>query len=149
MERPVRALAVGVGAMGSLCARFMLQKGVEIVGAVTRATHLGEDLGDACGLGRPVGLTVGDDLARALRETKPDVAVVCVGTFVEDIYELLSGCLDAGVNVITTSEELLYSWRTQPVLTADLDERARRAGATRTPPKTAIPVPRAGAGGAA
>ena len=128
MERPVRALVVGVGAMGAMSARFMLEKGVDLVGAVSRTSHVGADLGEVCGSGRTLGIGVSDDLEAALVRGRPDVAVICVATFVADVYELVATCLRHGVNVITTSEELLYSWRTQPALTAELDGLARESG---------------------
>ncbi len=56
--RPVRAIVYGVGAMGSIMARLMLDKGVEIVGAVGRSPEkVGRDLGEVAGLGRPTGVT--------------------------------------------------------------------------------------------
>ncbi len=130
MERPVRALIVGLGAMGTMCARFMLDKGVELVGAVSRVTHVGDDLGEACGLGRSLGVTVGDDLEGALAAARPDIAVACVATYVRDMFDVVSPCLRHGVDVITTAEELLFSWRTEPALTDALDRLARDHGAT-------------------
>lgn len=130
MERPVRALVVGVGAMGAMCTRFMHDRGVEIAGAVSRESHVGEDLGVVCGLARPLGVTVGSDLEAALSALRPDIAVACVATFVADMFDIIAPCLRYGVNVITTAEELLFSWRTQPSLTAELDRLARDHGAT-------------------
>lgn len=116
--------------MGTLCTRFMLDKGVEVVGAVSRESHVGEDLGSACGLDWELGVTVGADLSVALERTHPDIAVVCVATFVSDMVDLVATCLRRGVSVITTGEEFLYSWRTQPALTAELDALARDHGGT-------------------
>lgn len=115
-----------------MCTRFMLDRGVDVAGAVSRESHVGEDLGEACELGRSLGVAVGGDLEAALTATKPDIAVACVATFVTDMHDLIAACLQRGVSVITTAEELLFSWRTQPVLTAELDELARRHSATFT-----------------
>jgi 2,4-diaminopentanoate dehydrogenase len=130
VERPVKAVVVGVGAMGAMCTRFMLEKGVDVVGAVSRESHVGEDLGNVCGLERPLGVTVTADLPSTLVATAPDLAVVCVATFLADTYDLIAACVRQGVSVVTTAEELLYSWRTQPSLTAALDAFARASGAT-------------------
>jgi 2,4-diaminopentanoate dehydrogenase len=130
LERNVTAGICGVGAMGSMCARLLLEKGVELVGAVSRESHLGEDLGDAIGLGRSLGVPVVDDPALAFGETGPDIVVVATSTYLEDVFEPIVACIRCGANVITTSEELLYSWRTQPVRTAKLHELARLHGVT-------------------
>jgi hypothetical protein len=130
MTRPVRVLVVGVGAMGRLCTRFLLEKGAVVTGAVSRQSHVGEDLGPVCGLGRDLGVIIGDDLEAAIAGSQADVAVVCVATFVGDMVDIVAPLLRAGIDVVTTSEELFYSWRTQPVLTADLDAAGRRSGAT-------------------
>ena len=67
--RPVRAIVYGVGAMGSIMARLMLDKGVEIVGAIARSPEkVGLDLGEVAGLGRETGIVVEADAGRALGE---------------------------------------------------------------------------------
>jgi 4-hydroxy-tetrahydrodipicolinate reductase len=123
----IRAVVYGVGAMGALCGRLMHEKGVDLVGGITRTSHLGEDLGDVCGVG-PLGVQIGDDAGAILAATRPDVALVCVATFMHDMMEHLERCVRHGVNVITTAEEALYPWRTQPELTARLDALAREHG---------------------
>ena len=130
LDGTVTAGICGVGAMGSLCARLLLEKGVVLVGAATRETHLGEDLGEAVGLGRELGVTVSGDPEEAFAETRPDIVVVATATYLEDVYEAVAACLRCGSSVITTAEELLYAWRTRPDLAAELDELARRHGVT-------------------
>jgi hypothetical protein len=129
-DKPVTVGICGVGAMGSMCARLLLDKGAEAVGAVTRETHLGEDLGDAIGLGRRLGVTVFGDPVEAFGATHPDIVVVATSTYLEDVFDSIAACVQCGANVITTAEELLYSWRTQPRRTAELDELARQHGVT-------------------
>ncbi len=130
LDRQITAGIFGVGAMGSMCARLLLEKGVELVGAVTRVSHLGEDLGDAIGLGRPLGFPVVDTAAQAFGGAGPDIVVLATSTYLQDVFEQIAVCARRGANVITTAEELLYSWRTQPSRSADLDELARRHGVT-------------------
>ena len=53
--RTVRAVVFGVGAMNSVATRFMLDKGVQIVGAISRSPDkVGRDLGDVARLGYPI-----------------------------------------------------------------------------------------------
>jgi 4-hydroxy-tetrahydrodipicolinate reductase len=120
----IRAVVYGVGAMGTMCGRLMHEKGVELVGGITRTSHLGEDLGEVCGIG-PISVKIGDDPETILSTTHPDVVLVCVATFMDDMMEHLERCVRHGANVITTAEEALYPWRTQPDLTARLDALAK------------------------
>lgn len=123
----VRGIVYGVGAMGTMCGRLMVEKGVQLVGGVTRTTHLGQDLGEVCGVG-PLGVTVSDDAEGVLAQAQADVALLCVATFLPDVAEHIERCVRHGANVITTAEEALYPWRTQPELTARLDQVAKEHG---------------------
>ena len=50
--RRIKAVVYGVGAMNSVATRMMLEKGVDIVGALARSPEkVGRDLGDVAGLG--------------------------------------------------------------------------------------------------
>jgi 2,4-diaminopentanoate dehydrogenase len=132
MDR-IRAVIYGVGTMGSLATRFMLEKGVDIVGALARSPEkVGRDLGDVAGLGFSTNVTVEADPDKVLSERSPDIAVVCVASYMNDMYEHLRRCAASGVNAITISEESLYPWNTSPAQTAELDGLARANGVTIT-----------------
>jgi 2,4-diaminopentanoate dehydrogenase len=126
---PVRAVIYGVGKMGSIATRLMLEKGVEIVGAISRSPQkVGKDLGEITGLGRQTNVLIDGDARRVLTTTSPDIAVVTVSSYMPDMYEHFKLCLENGVNVVTTAEEALYPWRTSPMLTAQLDLIAKKRG---------------------
>ena len=132
MEQP-RIVIYGVGAMGSLIARMILEKDGEIVGAIGRSPEkVGRDLGDIAELGRETGVILGGDADAVLAETKPDLVVLTVASYMEDNEPHVRRCLEAGANVITLSEELLCSWDTSPAETAALDALARDKGVTLT-----------------
>jgi len=49
--RPITAVVYGVGAMNSITTRMMLEKGVNIVGALARSPEkVGKDLGEVAAL---------------------------------------------------------------------------------------------------
>jgi hypothetical protein len=132
MEQP-RIVIYGVGAMGSLIARMILEKDGEIVGAIGRSPEkVGRDLGDVAELGRETGVILGGDADQVLAETKPDIVVLTVASYMEDNEPHVRRCLEAGANVITLSEELLCSWDTSPAETAALNALARDKGVTLT-----------------
>ena len=108
--RELRAVVYGVGAMGSIMTRLLLDKGVDIVGAVGRSpAKVGRDLGEVVGLGRHLGVAVESDPRRALAGGA-DIAVVCVSSYLESMREHFAVCLEHGVNVITIEEETVFPW---------------------------------------
>ena len=49
-SRPVRAVVYGVGEMGSIVTRLLVERGAEIVGAIARSdSKVGRDLGEVAG----------------------------------------------------------------------------------------------------
>lgn len=131
--RNIRAVVYGVGAMGTLTTRMLMDKEVEIVGAIARSDEkVGKDLGEIAGLGRPLGVVVRRDAAALLAEAKPDIALLAVTSYLGEHAEHLELCAHAGVNALTLSEEALYPWLTAPEITARLDAAAKDHGVTIT-----------------
>jgi 4-hydroxy-tetrahydrodipicolinate reductase len=132
MQR-IKAIVYGVGAMNSVASRLMLEKGVDIVGALARSPDkVGRDLGDVAELGFQTGVLVEDDPDRVLSTREADIAVLAVASYMTDMYEHLYRCAEHGVNAITISEEALYPWNTSPMQSAELDRLAKRNGVTIT-----------------
>jgi len=131
--RRIKAVIYGVGAMNSVATRMMLEKGVDIVGALARSDQkVGRDLGDVAGLGYQTGVLVEDDAERVLSTREADIAVIAVASYMSDMYEHLHRCARNGVNAVTLSEEALYPWNTSPAQSAELDRLARENGVTLT-----------------
>jgi 4-hydroxy-tetrahydrodipicolinate reductase len=85
----------GVGAMNSIVTRMLLDKGVDVVGAIARSpAKVGRDLGEVIGLGRALGVTVSDDPAEVFTRTTPDIAVIAVNSYLTDAAEQLRLCAD-------------------------------------------------------
>jgi 4-hydroxy-tetrahydrodipicolinate reductase len=126
----IGVLLVGLGPMGVGVARQLaVRAGFELVGGVDLdPAHVGRDLGEVCGLGEAMGVRVGDDLAGALAELRPAVAVVCTGSSLERVAPTLEACLAGGAAVVSTTEELAYPWRERMELSLRLDRAARSAG---------------------
>jgi len=128
--RDLRAVVYGVGAMGSILTRLLLDKGVKIVGAVGRSPDkVGRDLGEVAGLGRKIGVAVDSDPRRALA-VGADIAVVCVSSYLSTMRDHFAVCLEHGVNVITIEEETVFPWSTAPDHAAELDALAKSNGVT-------------------
>ena len=131
--RRIKAVVYGVGAMNSIATRMMLEKGIDIVGALARSPEkVGKDLGEVAGLGIETGVTVEDDPDRVLSTRRADIAVIAVASYMGDMYEHLRRCAEHGVNAVTIAEEALYPWNSSPMQTAELDMLARQNGVTLT-----------------
>lgn len=128
--RDIRAIVYGVGAMGAILTRLLLDKEVTIVGAVARSPEkVGHDLGEVAGLGRSIGVVIESDPRRALA-AGADIAVVCVSSFLDTMRDHFAVCLEHGVNVVTIEEETVYPWTTAPDHASALDKLAKDNGVT-------------------
>lgn len=129
----IRGVLVGLGAMNSIALRRLLDREVEIVGAVARSREkVGKDVGVVAGLDRCLGVDVTDDLVGLLEVGRPDIAVIATASYLTEVEEQLASCARAGVNAITLAEEMLYPWRTSPDASRRLDDLARANGVTLT-----------------
>jgi hypothetical protein len=124
----VKAVLFGVGAVGGLIAKFLLQKpGLEVVGAIDVAEEkVGRDLGTILDLGRDLGITVTRDVASILSKTTPNVVVHATSSYLKDIYPQLTEIVEYGANIVSTCEELSYPYYSNPKLANDLDILARK-----------------------
>lgn len=129
----IRAVLVGVGVTGSAIARLLLDKGVEIVGAVDPSPNkVGRDVGEVVNLGSKLGVSVESDLRLVLSSRPADIAVIATQNYMADVQDQLRTCAEAGVNAITIAAEAIYPWRTSPTITAELDRLAKENGITLT-----------------
>jgi 4-hydroxy-tetrahydrodipicolinate reductase len=124
MERRIRFLHMGLGPMGAKVCRLALEKeGLEMVGAI-ELTNIGKDVGEVLGLDRPLGVTITDDVSTATG-TDPHVVLHTTVSSVLKAKEQLEPIIKAGVNVVSTCEELAYAWTMHPDISAELDVIAR------------------------
>jgi hypothetical protein len=129
----IKAVVYGVGAMNSIITRMLVDKDVDIVGAISRSPlKVGHDLGELTGLDRRLGVTVSNDASAVFAQTRPDIAVIAVSNYLADEAAHLRVCAENGVNAVTLAGEALYPWNTSPLITAELDRIAKSTGVTLT-----------------
>ncbi|MDH5437829.1 MAG: hypothetical protein OEX76_02895, partial [Candidatus Bathyarchaeota archaeon] len=125
-------LLYGVGAVGSLIAKHLLQKhGIKIVGAIdTAEDKVGKDLGEILGLNRKLGVRVSDDVDSVLSKAKADIAVHTTSSFFKNTYHQIASIVKHGVNVVSTCEELSYPYLSEAKLAMELDSLAKKHNVT-------------------
>lgn len=130
--KQIRVALYGIGAVGSLIAKFLLEKeGIEIVGAVDVAKDkVGKDLGTVLGLGRNLGITISDNVDATLSKAKADIAIHATSSYLKDTYPQIVSIVKNGVNVISTCEELSYPSFSEPALAEKLDALAKKHDVT-------------------
>ncbi len=106
-----RVMFVGLGAIGLLAARIALQRrDVQVVSAVdTDPQKVGQDLGFLTGWGR-THVIVTASLEEALSNSKPNVAIVATASRLTDVLPTLRTLVDAGIHVVSSTEELFFPW---------------------------------------
>ncbi len=127
MSGKIRIIQYGVGPIGAAIVRLMLQKPqLQIVGAIdVDPAKVGQDLGVTVGCGRELGVKISND-ADAVLAGGADVAVHTTSSYLHQVSEQLKRCLNAGVGVVSTCEELAYPFRKHPQLSRELDRLAQQ-----------------------
>ncbi len=128
----IRVVQYGLGPIGSAMARHVVERdGIELVGGVeVDETKTGRDIGEVIGLSSPVGFPVVKDLSRVLEKTEADVVLHTTGSFAAFFEPQIMEILGAGLDIVSTSEELSFPWLAHPDAAARIDAAARNAGKT-------------------
>jgi 4-hydroxy-tetrahydrodipicolinate reductase len=125
----IRVLLYGLGPIGAMVARQLATRdGFRIVGAVdVDPAKVGRDVGELAGLERPLRVKVSPDARKTIKQSKPDVAVLCTSSSIRAVLPQIEDVLKAKVPVVTTTEELSYPVRRNAPLAKRIDAMARKA----------------------
>lgn len=126
---PIKVMHVGLGPIGAGVVRQVAsRKGFAIVAAVDiDAAKVGRDLGEVCGVGRTLRVTVTDDIRAAIKSARPDVAVLCTRSSLRKVVPEFEAVLKLRVPIVSTTEELAYPVRSNAAAARKIDAMAKRA----------------------
>jgi len=132
MTKEIRTIHYGLGPIGSGIARLAAQRAnLEIVGGIDiDEQKAGKDMGEVIGLDQPMGLMVSSDPAAVLSHPEADVVLHSTGSYMEQVHPQLVEIIRAGLNIVSTCEELAYPQAQHPALAEELDKLAKKHGVT-------------------
>lgn len=132
MSHTIRVIQYGLGPIGTAIARHIVEReGLELVGGVDiDPGKVGKDLGAVIGLGRPLGFPVAAKLSQVLARTQADVVMHSTSSYFDLFKDQILEILEAGLDIVSTAEELSFPWQAHPQEGAAVDAAAKRAGKT-------------------
>lgn len=130
MPSALRVVSFGLGPIGLAAAKLALsKKSIQLVGAIdVDPAKVGRDLGDLLDLDDKVGIEVESDAEAALRRLEPDVMLHCTASFMPAVKDQLLLAARCGVDVVSSTEELLVPDFQHAAIARELDEAATKAG---------------------
>lgn len=134
MEQKIKAVQYGVGKMSIYTMQYMIEKGIEIVGAIDiNPAVVGKDIGEIMGRNN-LGVIVTDtkQAREMLQNVKPDVCIVTTRSLISEVEEPFMLCAELGINAISTCEEAFYPQNSNPKLTEKIDQLAKKNNCTIT-----------------
>jgi 4-hydroxy-tetrahydrodipicolinate reductase len=132
MKKKIHAVQFGCGPIGCAVAKLALQRpDIKLMGAVdTDRKKVGRDLGELIGLDRKLGIPITDDAEGLFARGKVDVVFHQTSSSLKTVAPQLTRLLKWGANIVSTTEELAYPYRTHPQLAAHIDKVAKANRAT-------------------
>ena len=132
MSESTSVIQYGLGPIGAAMARHVVERaGLELVGGVdVDPAKAGRDVGEVIGLGCSLGFGVGQTLAQVLDTTGADVVLHTTSSHFEMFKSQIIEILEAGLDVVSTAEELSFPWLAYLTEAAEVDAVAKRVGKT-------------------
>jgi hypothetical protein len=126
---PIKVMHVGLGPIGAGVVRQVsARKGLTIVAAVDiDPAKVGRDIGEVCGLGRRLRIKVTDDVTKAIKAARPDVAILCTSSSLKKVVPEFEAVLKHKIPIVSTTEELAYPVKSNAGWAKRIDAMAKRA----------------------
>lgn len=138
-SEPIGVVHYGLGPIGLEIARLVADRpALRSLAAIDiQPEMVGQQLARLTGITQPepssqsqrqVRVVVVDNAAQALNISGAQVVIHCTSSSLQKVFPQLMECIEAGLRVVSTCEELSYPWVQSPSLARELDEFARHKG---------------------
>jgi len=128
----IKVIIYGCGVMGRKITEALLnKKSFSIVGALDIAPELvDKDLGTILDSPRNLGININDDPDDVLANVDAQAVILTTTSHLKNVFPQIAQCVKAGLNVISTCEELSYPWIREPDLAQEIHNLAEDNGVT-------------------
>jgi hypothetical protein len=125
---PIRVIHIGLGPIGAGVVRQVAnRKGFKVVGAVdVDPAKVGRDLGDVAGVGRQLKVKISNDARKAIKASKPDVAVLCTQSSLKKVLPQIEAIVKMKVPIVSTTEELAYPTKANMKYAREIHQLAKK-----------------------
>ena len=125
----INIVHIGIGPLGRRMVQFAhARESLQIIAAVdTHPEIAGRSLGSVCEIG-DLEIPIASDLESALASHSAQVAIVTTVSSLVKMEALIADLGRAGVHIISTCEELLYPWNTQPEVAERINKLCQEHG---------------------
>lgn len=127
-QKKINVIQYGLGPIGLLITRYLLERKIfKIVGAIDiDPQKVGNDLGIAAGLNKKLGVKISSDADKVLKNSRADIVVLTTASSLKKIKPQILKIISHSKNVVSTCEELVYPWLTNPDIAKEIDLAAKR-----------------------
>jgi len=131
MTDQIRTIHFGIGFVGAETARLARQRpNIQVVGAVdVDPAKVGRDLGEVVA-GEKWDVPIVARPEHILSRADADIVIHTTGSHLPQVYSELEALIQAGLNVVSSCEELAFPDVQHPDLAEKLDQLARHQGVT-------------------
>ena len=132
MQKKVGIIQYGLGPIGGAVARHVVERpGLELVGCVDiDPTKSGRDAGEVIALDHPLGFAVDSTLAQVLERTQAEAVIHTTSSYFDLFEDQIVEILEAGLDIVSTAEELSFPWMSNAQQATEIDAVAKRTGKT-------------------
>ncbi|HHV84029.1 MAG TPA: NADP-binding protein [Tepidanaerobacter syntrophicus] len=125
----IRVISWGLGSMGSGIAKMILnKKGMRIVGAVDLDPNkVGKKLHEILEIepNNYNDIVITEKPEDVIKRDAADIVMIATSSFTEKVFPMIEIAAKAGINIITTAEEMSYPKASKPELAEKIDKLAK------------------------
>lgn len=124
-----RVILYGFGSVGRWTTKILRERDdFEILGLIDNdPSLLGKDPGEILGIGK-TGLQI-STANEVLSKMEADIVLHSTVTDVDTVFSQIRPFIELGISVITSSEDLIYPWKTHSAIASEMDAIAKENGA--------------------